>query len=104
MRPRAAWVLLLGLALAPPADAQQVRREFAELHMGVGVRIVLYSPDEAAARAAARAAFARIAELEDVMSDYRPESELRRLERPPAGEWVPVSRELFEVLARAAEI
>ncbi|MDH3498281.1 MAG: FAD:protein FMN transferase [Gemmatimonadota bacterium] len=81
----------------------QVRREFTQVHLGVPVRIVLYAPDDSAARPAARAAFARIAALEDKMSDYRPASELRRLETRP-GEWVPVSRNLFAVLARAIEI
>lgn len=93
-------MLLLGITT--PLDAQ-ARREFRELHMGVEVRIVLYAPDDERAREAARAAFARMAELEDIMSDYRPESELRRLERRPR-DWVPVSEELFEVLARAVEI
>ena len=46
--------------------------------MGVAVRIELYAPADAAARVAARAAYTRIAELEDVMSDYRPTSELMR--------------------------
>lgn len=94
--------LCLGALPLGRADAQ-VRREFSELHMGVEVRIVLYAPDDPRARSAARAAFARIAELEDIMSDYRPESEVRRLERRPA-EWVPVSEELFHVLARGLQV
>lgn len=65
--------------------------------MGVEVRIVLYARDDAHARGAARAAFDRIAALEDKMSDYRPESELRRLERAH-GVVVRVSPELFDVL------
>jgi thiamine biosynthesis lipoprotein len=64
---------------------------------------VLYAPDDRRARAAARAAFDRIARLEDVMSDWRAGSELRRLERRP-GVWVPVSRPLFAVLARAVDV
>lgn len=71
--------------------------------MGMAVRAVLYAVDADHARLAARAAFDRIAELEDIMSDYRPESEVRRLERRP-GEWVVVSEELFHVLTRAVEI
>jgi len=71
--------------------------------MGVAVRIELYAPDDATARTAARAAYARIAELEDIMSDYRAESEVRRLaERPDAA--VPVSEPLFVVLTRALEL
>ena len=81
----------------------QVRHEFSELHMGLEVRIVLYAPDETRARAAARAAFDRIAALEDIMSDYRAKSEIRRLERRE-GEWVPVSEDLFRVLGLAIEI
>src|SRR5947199_9477955 len=66
------------------ARAQEVRREFAELHMGVAVRIELYAPAGAAARVAARDAYTRIAELEGVMSDYRPQSEVRRLGAQPS--------------------
>lgn len=95
-------VAAVALAAAATGGAAQPRHEFAELHMGVPVRIVLYA-DGVTARAAARAAFDRMAALEDVMSDYRPASELRRLE-PRAGEWVEVSEPLFDVLARAREI
>src|SRR5437764_14222680 len=88
---------------ARPAPAQDVRRQYAELHMGMAVRIVVYAADDATARRAARAAYARIAELEDVMSDYRPESEVRRL-AARAGEPVRVSDDLFVVLARAVDL
>lgn len=93
---------VVALGAGASAAAAQPRHEFAEAHMGMPVRIVLHA-DEATARRAARAAFDRIAALEDVMSDYRPASELRRLE-PRAGEWVEVSESLFDVLARAKEI
>src|SRR5947209_16784098 len=86
-----------------PVAAPDVRRQYAELHMGVAARIVLYAPDDATARRAARAAYARMAELEDVMSDYRPESEVRRL-AARAGAAIPVSGDLFVVLARAVDL
>ncbi len=86
-----------------PVAAQDVRRQYAELHMGVAVRIVLYARDDAIARRAARAAYARMAELEDVMSDYRPASEVRRLTER-AGAAVRVSDDLFAVLARAVDL
>ena len=69
--------------------------------MGVQVRLVLYAPDEATARRAAEAAFDRIAGLEDVMSDYRPSSELMQLSAVEAGTPVRVSEDLFTVLQRA---
>ena len=56
------------------------------------------------ARQAARAAFARIAELDAIMSDYRPASELMQLCRKAGGEPVHVSKELFFVLSRAQEV
>lgn len=97
-------LLVLGLlaTAAMRLDAQR-RHDFTEVHLGVPVRVVLYAADDATARAAARAAFARIAALEDKMSDYRPASEVRRLEARP-GAWVAVSVELYAVLARAVEV
>ena len=96
---------LIGTALisAGPRPLPSGHWEFTQIHMGVPVRIVLYAGNRAAAESAASAAFARIAHLDRMMSDYRPDSELRQLERR-AGEPVPVSRELLEVLAHACEI
>jgi thiamine biosynthesis lipoprotein len=71
--------------------------------MGMPVRLVLYATGELQGRAAARAAFDRIAALENVMSDYRPDSEVRRLEMHP-GEWIHASADLFAVMIRAVEI
>jgi thiamine biosynthesis lipoprotein len=97
--------LVLGLTALVPAGAvgAQVRREFSAVHMGVPVRMVLHASSDAAAAEAARAAFARIAELDDKMSDYRPRSEVRMLSNHP-GDWQTVSPELFAVLARAEDI
>lgn len=71
--------------------------------MGLPVRILLHAADERRAEAAARAAFDRIMALDRIMSDYRPDSELRRLEA--AGrQWTPISAELLEVLTLAHAI
>lgn len=72
--------------------------------MGVQVQITLYARNEAQAERAARAAFARFAALEDVMSDYRPTSELMRLCEKAGGSPVPVSADLFTVLSRAQAV
>lgn len=105
MRPRFPSILLgaFVVALAALPIHAQVRVEFTEVHMGVPVRLVLHAGSENAARAAARAAFARIAELDEKMSDYRPESEVRRLESR-AGTWSDVSVELLSVLAIAQRV
>ncbi len=72
--------------------------------MGVQVRLVLYATDEASARAAAKAAFERVADLEDIMSDYRPSSELMRLCARAEQGPVHVSDALYCVLAYAKEV
>jgi thiamine biosynthesis lipoprotein len=110
---RCAWFLwaIAGVMYAaasafPHARAQDMlprSREFTEVHMGMPVRIVLYADEDAAIRVAAEAAFARIAALDAVMSDYRPDSELSRLALHGRG-WTRVSAELFTVLDRAVMI
>jgi thiamine biosynthesis lipoprotein len=87
-------------ALAGPALE---RFTFSEPHMGTTVRIVLYAPDEATAKRAAKAAFARIAELNKIMSDYDADSELMRLCKKAGGPPVPVSADLFHVLQAAEQ-
>ena len=70
--------------------------------MGLPFRIVLYAPAETTAKAAADAAFKRIAELNDSLSDYDMESELSRLSQTSGqGRAVPVSDDLWFVLQRA---
>jgi len=72
--------------------------------MGIDARIVLYAPDQKTAEVAAEAAFKRIAVLEDVMSDYRPTSELMRLCAQPAKKPVKISPDLYKVLKVSQQI
>src|SRR5207244_1454866 len=89
------------LPSAQQADLVLARYEYAELRMGVQARVVLYAPNEETAETAARAAFHRVAEIEDIASDYRPTSELMQLCAQAGGPPVPVSDELFFLLQRA---
>src|SRR2546421_12763150 len=98
------FLLILPVALAGTnalAGPSLQRYTFSEPHMGTTARIVLYAPDEAAAQKAAKAAFARIADLNKIMSDYDPDSELMRLCKSAGGEAVTVSPDLFRVLEEA---
>jgi thiamine biosynthesis lipoprotein len=72
--------------------------------MGVDARLVVYAPNQPAAEAACIAAFARIAALDSIMSDYRRDSELMRLCAQAGGPPVGVSPDLFLVLRRAQEV
>ena len=100
--------LLAGLsvslvALAGPHPGLS-RFESVEPHMGTLVRVTVYVTGEAAARAAFRAAFDRIHQLDGILSDYRADSELNRLTRTAVGRPVPVSEDLFAVLLASREL
>ena len=80
------------------------RHEYAELLMGVEVKLILYAPDQMTAGAAAKAAYDRVTQLENSMSDYLAQSELMRL-CARAGEGpVRVSDDLFRVLVYAQKV
>ncbi len=95
-----AWLLPALLAAASDSLA---RFTFREVHLGMEIRITGYAPNDSAARAGAAAAFAEIARLEDIFSDWRPGSEVRRLEGSP-GTWHNASPELMTVLGTALEV
>ena len=69
--------------------------------MGTMWRIVVYASAADAATAASQSAFARVAELDARLSDYKADSELRRVEREAATRAVGVSSDLFYVLSSA---
>lgn len=95
---------LVLLAKAGPGAGELTRYEFSEPHMGTLVRIVLYAPGAPAAEGAARAAFSRIAALDEALSDYRDSSELMRVSRHSGEGPVAVSDDLFRVLQAAQHI
>src|SRR5262249_21731183 len=76
---------------------------FTEPHMGTLFKIVLYAPDEATAKKAAKAAFDRVAELNRIMSDYLQTSELMQLCKKAGGGPVPAGKDLFDILEKAQE-
>lgn len=99
---------MFSLALAlicPGASGEPLQRfEYSEVAMGGRARIVVYAADESAASRTCRAAFDRIAELEDVMSDYRPTSELMRLCARSGGPAQVVSDDLLDILLRCQDL
>lgn len=72
--------------------------------MGTGWSALFRAPaglDTAAVRAALAAS---VGEVDRQMSTYQAQSDLMRLNRAPAGVWMPVPERLFEVLARGLAI
>ncbi len=72
--------------------------------MGTRCRIVVYGPDEEQAALACKAAFDRIAALEEVLSDYRVDSEVSRFAEFSAGVWCPISPDLERVLVLSRRV
>jgi thiamine biosynthesis lipoprotein len=99
------WGVCLGFSAIASATGwagELARYESTQPQMGVPFKIILYAPDEAAAKGAFDAAFARIAELNRILSDYDPHSELSRLSRgAPSPQPVRVSEPLWHVLSQA---
>lgn len=99
------WLVML-VAPAPTAVAEpwhQLQR--TSRHMGTQFKITVYAQDLAAAQRGLDAAFAKIGKLDEMMSDYRPDSEIRRLPRDaPHESAVAVSLDTWRVLTEAQQI
>lgn len=104
MRPLAVHLILL----ATVAHAEPPKRfEAKSVHMGTEWKVVVYATDEKAADEATEAAFKRVAELDGVMSDYNPKSELMKLcaaNDADPGKPVVVSDDLLRVLTLAQQV
>ncbi len=98
-------ILAIALIAAPSgwsrATPRLERFEYSLPRMGTIFRIEMYAPSKQQASLAAGAAFDRAEELEQIMSDYRPDSELERLDREGTGAPFPVSADLYDILAKS---
>ncbi len=89
---------------APPTLALN-RYEYSQPEMGLPFRMVLYASDQASAQTAATAAYKRIRDLNDILSDYDPDSELSRLSQTAGqGQVVHVSQDLWVMLERSQRL
>jgi len=94
--------LLLAAVVACRPAADGVRVSDTRRLMGVAWTITLHAPTEEAGREALLAAFAEVARIEGILSDYDPASELSRLSAAaPTDEPVPVGPDLWRVLEHA---
>jgi thiamine biosynthesis lipoprotein len=95
-------VLLLLLALiAVPAQAEWLQGEQAI--MGTRCVVELWSTDRPRGQAAIDAVFTEFRRIDALMSTYKPESELSRVNATAATAPVRVSRELYDLLATSIE-
>jgi len=95
----AAWALGGCEQRSGPAKAARAREI-----MGTFAELTAVAPEKVAAEAAVEAGYARLEDVNRLMSDYVADSEIGRLNRLPVGESLPVSPETFHCLHRAMEI
>ncbi|ADW68892.1 FAD:protein FMN transferase [Granulicella tundricola] len=95
--------VLLALGMVGALPGQEGLQRFHEVHraMGTEFSIDLYARDEEAAGAAAEAAFDEVDRLEELLSNYRPSSELSRIGREAGAGTVTTDPETFRFLERA---
>jgi FAD:protein FMN transferase len=95
-------VVVLFLLPAPagfPAEREMLRLESSVDAMGSTYSVALYGYDRLQMEAAAEAAFDEVRRMDDLLSNYKPDSEWSRVNRLAAQGPVPVSRELYDLLA-----
>lgn len=105
---RSKWLIslsvLVGITVLLLSGSTLKRFEFTEHHMGTRFQVVLYASDEDSAKEACRAAFFRIAQLDDNMSDYNPDSELMRLAARAGTGPVRINEDLFRILSQSQQL
>jgi len=81
------------------------RFEYSHPQMGTVFRIVLYAHSATQAQAAAQAAFNRVDQLNQIMSDYIPDSELNQLSATAGtGKVIKLSADLWKILKISQEV
>jgi FAD:protein FMN transferase len=92
------------LLLLLPSPASPARTQEYRYMMGTSVSIEAYGADETLRRAAIAEAFEAVAEVDRLMSNYRDDSELARINHGAASAAVRVSDPMLSVLRAAQEV
>lgn len=101
----AALVIFASCNQPRPSAHQQLRRvKVSQFHMGMMIHLTLWAPTVEVGQQAAVAAFSRIGEIDQIMSDYEADSELSHVCRRSGQGPVPVSEDLFLVLTKARQL
>ncbi len=88
---------------APSAKGETLRLESSVVAMGSAYSVVVYGEDRTRMEGAVDAAFAEVQRLDDMLSNYKPESELSQINREAGNHPVPATQEMFDLLAACVE-
>jgi thiamine biosynthesis lipoprotein len=92
-------VLFLGCALARPAHAVWLDRH--EAIMGTNIDVEIWHDDAKAGNAAIDAVMDEMRRIDNLMSHYKPESQISRINQRAYQEPVVVDKELFDLIGQA---
>lgn len=95
--------ILGGCAETRPSSSPTISKR-AQMHMGTLVTVTALASDKNVGDRAVKAAFDEIKRLEQLLSTWRPDSELSRVNAEAGRQSVLVSRETLEVVVRSLEI
>src|SRR5580765_5655337 len=87
----------------PAAKTDTLRLESSVVAMGSAYSVVVYGDDRTQMEEAVDAAFAEVHRLDEMLSNYKPESELSEVNRLAGEHPVAVTPELFNLLAACVE-
>lgn len=87
----------------PPAKADALRLESSVEAMGSTFSVAVYGDDRTRMEEAVDAAFEEVRRLDQMLSNYKPESELSEVNRFAAERQVRVTPELFDLLSACVE-
>ncbi|TAG49596.1 MAG: FAD:protein FMN transferase [Runella slithyformis] len=91
------------LFIVSTAQAQE-RYEFSAVKLGTLCKIIFYAPDSAFAHSASQKAWKKIDELNEILSDYNENSEIRRLaDSSGMGRKIQVSKVLYDIIEHSLE-
>ena len=98
-------IYILFLCLAPTVSGkEQPREEQVRYVMGTTATVQAWAPDSGTATLAVEAAYAAFDRTDSLMSTWRDDSVLGRLNRAEAGIWVEVGPEVCQVLDEAKRV
>ncbi|THJ16222.1 MAG: FAD:protein FMN transferase [Nitrospira sp. CG24B] len=96
-------ILVAGCVAVPPAS-QSIVSKRTQMHMGTLVTITAVSPDQDVGNRAMQVAFDEIKRLEQLLSTWRSDSELSRVNQEAGRRPVQVSAETLELVTRSLEL
>ena len=103
MRKLAATLFLLSVIASPSGIEPLLRMERSAPAMGTTYTIDIYGHDKGIMQAAAKSALEEAGRIDRMLSNYRPESELTRVNEHAADQPVKISQELFDLLTACVE-